>query len=53
MKNTVVTPMMEAASTSESTVNFYQTTRRNIPAESHVHVIDVTVYMAVQRVEIR
>jgi hypothetical protein len=28
--------MMEAASTSETSVNFYQTTRRNNPEESHV-----------------
>jgi hypothetical protein len=28
--------MMEAASTSETLVNFYQTTRRNIPEDSHL-----------------
>jgi hypothetical protein len=28
---------MEAASTSETSVNFYQTTRRNIPEDSHLH----------------
>jgi hypothetical protein len=28
--------IMEAASTSEKSVNFYQTTRRNIPEESHL-----------------
>jgi hypothetical protein len=28
--------MMEAASISESSVNFYQTTRRNIPEDSHL-----------------
>jgi hypothetical protein len=27
--------MMEAASTSEMSVNFYQTTRRNNPEDSH------------------
>jgi hypothetical protein len=27
----------EAASTSETSVNFYQTTRRNIPEGSHLH----------------
>jgi hypothetical protein len=27
--------MMEAASTSETLANFYQTTRRNIPEDSH------------------
>jgi hypothetical protein len=29
--------MLEAASTSETSVNFYQTTRRNNPEESHLH----------------
>jgi hypothetical protein len=29
--------MMEAANTSEPSVNFYQTTRRNIPEDSHLH----------------
>jgi hypothetical protein len=28
---------MEAVSTSETSVNFYQTTWRNIPEDSHVH----------------
>jgi hypothetical protein len=28
---------MEAISTSETSVNFYQTTRRNIPEDSHLH----------------
>jgi uracil DNA glycosylase len=28
---------MEAASTSEMLVNFYQTTRRNNPGDSHLH----------------
>jgi hypothetical protein len=28
--------MMEAASTSETSVNFYQTTRLNIPEDSHL-----------------
>jgi hypothetical protein len=27
--------MMEAANTSETSVNFYQTTRRNNPEDSH------------------
>jgi hypothetical protein len=30
--------MMEAASTSETLVNFYQTTRRNNPEDSYLHV---------------
>jgi hypothetical protein len=29
--------MMETASTSETSVNFYQTTRRNNPEASHFH----------------
>jgi hypothetical protein len=29
--------MMEAVSTYETSVNFYQTTRRNIPEDSHLH----------------
>jgi hypothetical protein len=28
--------MMEAASTTETSVNFYETTRRNIPEDSHL-----------------
>jgi hypothetical protein len=31
--------MMEAASTSETSVNFYQTTRRNIPEDNHLHLL--------------
>jgi hypothetical protein len=29
--------MMEAASTSETSANFYQSTRRNNPEDSHLH----------------
>jgi hypothetical protein len=29
--------MMEAASASETLVNFYQTTRRNNPEDNHLH----------------
>jgi hypothetical protein len=29
--------MMEAVSASETSVNFYQTTRRNNPEDSHLH----------------
>jgi hypothetical protein len=29
--------MMEAANTSETLVNFYQTTQRNNPEDSHLH----------------
>jgi hypothetical protein len=31
--------MMEAASTSETSVNFYQTTRLNNPEDSHLHYL--------------
>jgi hypothetical protein len=30
--------MIEAASTSETSVNFYKTTRRNNPEDSHLHI---------------
>jgi hypothetical protein len=30
--------MMEAKSTSETSVNFYQITRRNNPEDSHLHI---------------
>jgi hypothetical protein len=32
-----ITLMMEAASTSETSVNFYQNTRRCNPEDSHLH----------------
>jgi hypothetical protein len=34
---TVIALMMEAARTSEKSVNFYLTTRRKNPEESHLH----------------
>jgi hypothetical protein len=37
--------MMEAASTSETTVNLYQTTQRNNPEDSHLHQ-DIYVFTA-------
>jgi hypothetical protein len=33
----IIAPVMQAASTSETSANFYQTIRRNIPEESHLH----------------
>jgi hypothetical protein len=33
----IIALMMEAASTSETSVNVYQTTRRNNPGDSHLH----------------
>jgi hypothetical protein len=35
----VVALMMEAASTYETSVNFYQTTRRNNPEVSHIDIL--------------
>jgi hypothetical protein len=32
-----ITLMMEAVSTSETLVNFYETTQHNIPEDSHLH----------------
>jgi hypothetical protein len=32
----IIALMMEAASTSETSVNFYQITRRNNPEDSHL-----------------
>jgi hypothetical protein len=37
IKAIIIAQMMDAASTSETSVNFYQTTRRNIPEDSHLH----------------
>jgi hypothetical protein len=37
MKMTVFRVMVEAVCTSETSVNFYQTTRRNIPEDSHLY----------------
>jgi hypothetical protein len=34
---TVIALMMETASTSETSINFYQTTRRNNREDSHLH----------------
>jgi hypothetical protein len=34
--------MMETASTSETSVNVYQTKQRNIPEDSHLHVHTVS-----------
>jgi hypothetical protein len=43
--------MMEAASTSETSVNFYQTTRRNNPEDSHLlglYILSVYVILLVR-----
>jgi hypothetical protein len=34
----IIRAMMEAVSTSEMFVNFYQSTRRNIPEDSHLEL---------------
>jgi hypothetical protein len=34
---TIIVLMMEEASTSETSVNFYETRRRRIPEDSHLH----------------
>jgi hypothetical protein len=35
--------MMEAVSTPETSVNFYETTRRNIPEDSHLHTANTVL----------
>jgi hypothetical protein len=35
----LITLMLEAVSTFETSVNFYQTSRRNIPEDSHLQII--------------
>jgi hypothetical protein len=45
--NFLITMMMEAVNTSETSVNFYQTTRRNIPEDGHLHIwISQTSFMS-------
>jgi hypothetical protein len=36
--------MMEEASTSETSVNFYQITRRNNPEDSHLHEVSSSMF---------
>jgi hypothetical protein len=36
-RGAIIAIMMEAASTSETSVNFYQTTQRYNPEDSHLH----------------
>jgi hypothetical protein len=42
-KSVSIALMMEAASTSETSVNFYQTIWRNNPEDSHFHFIMIAV----------
>jgi hypothetical protein len=37
LRRTLIALMMEAVSTSETSVNFYKTTQRKIPEDSHLH----------------
>jgi hypothetical protein len=39
MQSALIALMMKAISTSETSVNFYRTTRRNIPEDSHLHAV--------------
>jgi hypothetical protein len=34
----IIALVMEAANTSETSVNFYQTTQHNNPKDSHLHI---------------
>jgi hypothetical protein len=36
--STIIALMMEAANISETSVNFYQTIKRNNPEDSHLHI---------------
>jgi hypothetical protein len=36
--SSLIVLMMEAANTPETSVNFYQTARRNNPEDSHLHI---------------
>jgi hypothetical protein len=38
-RNCAIALMMEAVNTSETSVNFYQTTRGSIPEDSHLHLV--------------
>jgi hypothetical protein len=42
--------MMEAARTSETSVNFYQATRHNNPENSHLHRLKVFKNMVLRRI---
>jgi hypothetical protein len=41
----MITLMMEAASTYETSINFYQTTRRNNPEDSHIQSRNSSSFM--------
>jgi hypothetical protein len=42
--SSIIALMMEAARTSETLVNFYQTTRRYNPEDGHLYVGDVHLF---------
>jgi hypothetical protein len=49
----IIRAMMEAASISETSVNFYQTIRRNNPEDSHLHTrrrpgTDLKIFLRLQ-----
>jgi hypothetical protein len=48
MKMSLIALMMEAVNTSETLVNFYETTLRNIPEDSHLHTRVVSYTMFAQ-----
>jgi hypothetical protein len=41
----IIALMMEAASISETSVNFYQNTRRNNPEDGHLDSCDDLIYL--------
>jgi hypothetical protein len=45
LDESLIALLMEAASTSEMLVNFYQTTQCNIPEDSHLQKIDCFVFI--------
>jgi hypothetical protein len=42
-RNKLMTLMMEEASTSETSVNFYETTAHNIPEGNHLHTVIISL----------
>jgi hypothetical protein len=45
--------MMEAKSTSEKLINFYQTTRRDNPEDSHFHALNMDVRQKATAIQIK
>jgi hypothetical protein len=42
-----IAPLVKAASTSETSVNFCRTTRRNVSEDSHLHAVPLTHYTGI------